>query len=164
MVLSRVTEGCTPPRRHRFTSYTTGVVCRAAGINEEGQDLVPHVVHQRPMQTSSREAGAFNNIRLLQSDVKDLPTQNQIPAQEDNTRATTLCDSIFYKWVPPTSMKLSASLSSHRLWQLEHCQAQGLCSGQLLQLCQDHSTFSGQHQGLCCSIPARLHSSKKRVA
>ena len=70
-----------------------------AGINEEGANLMPPVVHQRPMQTSSREAGAFSTRRLLQSDIKDQPADDQVPVQEENTRATALCDSTFYKWV-----------------------------------------------------------------
>ena len=59
---------------------------------------MPHVVHQGPMQTFSREAGASNIGHLVQSDKKHLPAEDRAPAQEENTRATNLCDSIFYKW------------------------------------------------------------------
>lgn len=115
---------------HRTTSgCSTRTSCGPAGINEEGQDLVPHVVHQRPMQTSSREAGAFSTRGLLLSDIRDLPAEHQVSAQEENTRATTLCDSIFYKWVP------------HQLETVCKLVQLAAVAGpdRLLRLCQDHS-------------------------
>eukprot|EP00891_Asterochloris_glomerata_P003624 jgi/Astpho2/3624/Aster-x1160 len=98
-------ERCWPGNKTScFPASATGLIGAGritsvpVGINEEGQDLVPHVVHQRPMQTSSREAGAFSTRGLLLSDIRDLPAEHQVSAQEENTRATTLCDSIFYKY------------------------------------------------------------------
>ena len=134
------------PHGRIASGYTRRSVCQPAGINEEGTNLMPHVVHQRPVQTFSREAGAFNTRRLLQSD-KDLPAETWPPAQEENARATNLCDSIFYKWVThlhEAVCKLVRPVALE-ICQVAHRQAEGLCSGRPLQLCWDHSTVGQSH-------------------
>ena len=78
----------------------------------------------------SKEAGALNTRRLLQSD-KDLPAETWPPAQEENARATNLCDSIFYKWVTHLHEAVCKLVQPAALenCQLAHRQAEGLCSG-----------------------------------
>ena len=122
-VLSYVFKGANPHGR-TASGYIRRSVCQPAGINEEGTNLMPHIVHQRPMQTFSREAGAFNTRRLLQSG-KDLPAELG-PLHRRRTHAPPICVTASSTSGSPTCMKLSASLSSQQLQR-----SAGLCTVRL---------------------------------